>query len=694
MAKTIISKGKIIYGTDDVDDTLTGTSFDDTFYSSTSYFNPTTLTWGRDVMNGGGGNDTYIFDFTKYDGLHDTGIHTTINDSSGTDTIKVTWGGGNQTAFRTGVNGENLLFGLNNDTQSGGLTFGDATITNQFQWNSKSKSFNTSTQIESAVIVLPHFPGDLDKIVNDGLPHTYNLTLGKNSTQTLLNGTIGSDALFGFGTGNTLNGLAGDDILIASRIESQNEIDAYNSKNPSAGITLTNVWDKVQQGLINGDTLNGGDGNDLLSGQGGNDTLNGGLGADYIEGGYGKNILNGDGGNDTLVSTGGDDTVNGGVGNDTYVAEYSYYSFQYFSSFSGFKQTISDTSGVDNLNIRFSDNSIFGNNSNYEFDVYRDGVNGENLHFSVVNQTYASNWLIPNLITDTVVNGQFSTGPNAMAIDSLTLHVPGGIPDFALQTDYTFNLNNAYDLNSHTYTGTNQNDGILAFGSGNILNAGDGNDYLSGSQFKSQDEFNYYNSLHNLTGGNALTFANFNTASFNQTINGDILNGGNGDDVIDGGIGNDVINGGAGNDKIYGDSGADIIDGGDGNDLIVGGYVGGDTMTGGAGQDIFAIRDIGNNSSINSSFKADTITDFTPGQDKLRLSDLLGGVTFDPVTHILDSSNFIVGSAATNSSQHIIYDQTNGKLFYDQDGNGSIAQIEIIDVTKTFQITNNDILIY
>ena len=91
MARTIVSKGKIIYGADDQDDTLIGTAYDDTFYSSTSYFNTTTSTWGRDVMNGGGGNDTYTIDFTKYNGTSDSGVHTTINETSGTDKIMVYW---------------------------------------------------------------------------------------------------------------------------------------------------------------------------------------------------------------------------------------------------------------------------------------------------------------------------------------------------------------------------------------------------------------------------------------------------------------------------------------------------------------------------------------------------------------------------------------------------------------------------
>lgn len=73
------------------------------------------------------------------------------------------------------------------------------------------------------------------------------------------------------------------------------------------------------------------------------------------------------------------------------------------------------------------------------------------------------------------------------------------------------------------------------------------------------------------------------------------LLGGDGNDLLKGGIGDDVLIGGEGNDAINGGIGADLILGGAGNDVIRSGLPGtdsdgdpmGDTLRGGAGEDIF-----------------------------------------------------------------------------------------------------------
>ncbi len=88
----------------------------------------------------------------------------------------------------------------------------------------------------------------------------------------------------------------------------------------------------------------------------------------------------------------------------------------------------------------------------------------------------------------------------------------------------------------------------------------------------------------------------------------DSLNGGSGADTLTGGKGNDTIYGNAGNDKISGDAGADKLFGDAGNDSLYGG-LGNDTLTGGDGNDVF----------IYEGGK-DVITDYTAGQDKIKIS--------------------------------------------------------------------------
>ncbi|PXX75422.1 retention module-containing protein [Pseudomonas sp. LAMO17WK12:I9] len=185
----------------------------------------------------------------------------------------------------------------------------------------------------------------------------------------------------------------------------------------------------------------------------------------------------------------------------------------------------------------------------------------------------------------------------------------------------------------HTLTGTAGDDVLLAGSGDNLINAGDGNDVLIAGSGN--------NTLHGGAGN-------------------DLLFGGPGNDLLDGGTGNDTASyahasagvtvdlsllgaqntGGAGtdtltaienlvgsnyNDTLTGDNNAniitgglgnDVLNGGGGDDLLIGG-MGNNTLTGGSGSDTFQWQQ-GNSGH-------DLVTDFTPGIDKLDLSQLLQG---------------------------------------------------------------------
>jgi serralysin len=148
------------------------------------------------------------------------------------------------------------------------------------------------------------------------------------------------------------------------------------------------------------------------------------------------------------------------------------------------------------------------------------------------------------------------------------------------------------------------------------------------------------------------------------TAGDDVLFGTEGNDKIEGGAGDDYIRGGAGNDRLFGNAGKDALIGGTGNDILTGG-AGNDILTGGAGNDRFVFGD-------GTPFKAallgvDRINDFTPGEDSIGLSK----ATFANLGRSFACNYFATVTddvSVATSAAAIVYDTSNGKLFYNTNG--------------------------
>jgi Ca2+-binding RTX toxin-like protein len=163
-----------------------------------------------------------------------------------------------------------------------------------------------------------------------------------------------------------------------------------------------------------------------------------------------------------------------------------------------------------------------------------------------------------------------------------------------------------------------------------------------------------------------------NTPTITGTVLANTLTGGNGVDTIKAGAGDDTLIGASGNDILWGEAGNDTLLGGAGLDTLIGG-LGNDTLTGGADNDIFLF-----NSAIGTQ-NIDTITDFTSG-DKIQLSQsIFKGLTKGAVTDL----QFYQGEAAHDASDRVIYNQSTGALFYDADGTGAKAAVQIAIIGST-----------
>ena len=188
-----------------------------------------------------------------------------------------------------------------------------------------------------------------------------------------------------------------------------------------------------------------------------------------------------------------------------------------------------------------------------------------------------------------------------------------------------------------TLNGGAGNDVLVAGAGNNSLHGGDGDDLLIGGPGNDlldggagNDTASYAKATAGVTvdlghvGQQNTVGAGLDTLSGIENLIGsdynDTLTGNDGDNLLNGGVGNDVLKGGAGND---------ILIGGPGND----------TLTGGSGNDSFVWQ--------KGETGHDTVTDFTPGSDRLDLSQLLQGENATSAS-LDDYLHFKISGTGTN----------------------------------------------
>jgi Ca2+-binding RTX toxin-like protein len=152
------------------------------------------------------------------------------------------------------------------------------------------------------------------------------------------------------------------------------------------------------------------------------------------------------------------------------------------------------------------------------------------------------------------------------------------------------------------------------------------------------------------------------------------------DDVIIGPGGDATLIGKAGNDRVWGAEGNEVIKGGDGNDQVSGGG-GADTLWGNEGRDTFLFWD---------TLQVDRVKDFNPKDDLIAL-DKADFVALG--AGYVDKSEFAIGKAAGSADVHLIYNRKDGGLYYDADGAGGVAQVQIAQLTKGLKLKANDFIL-
>ncbi len=214
---------------------------------------------------------------------------------------------------------------------------------------------------------------------------------------------------------------------------------------------------------------------------------------------------------------------------------------------------------------------------------------------------------------------------------------------------------------------------LLGDSGSDTINGGDGDDKLFGG--KGNDSISGDAGNDTLRGGQGNDVVEGGAG--NDLLHGDLGNDSlcalEGDDKAYGGIGDDYLGGDAGNDTLFGGQGNDVVSGGAGNDYIAG-DLGNDTLTGGEGADTFGFRYFAHtaqsapNASIPNGnvFGLDTLTDFTPGQDKIQLDNsvltqLPKGAL--PTTLLGTTTNFMPNTDGAGTAK-VVYDKTSGLVYY------------------------------
>jgi serralysin len=233
------------------------------------------------------------------------------------------------------------------------------------------------------------------------------------------------------------------------------------------------------------------------------------------------------------------------------------------------------------------------------------------------------------------------------------------------------------------------------------------------------------NSLANtLTGNSAANVLQGNGG--NDTLNagdgGDTLYGGDGNDALDGGTGADAMVGNAGDDAYYVDNVGDTVSEGSnvgGTDTVFAsvsfnlaptGFVENLTLTGAD-----AINATGNNqaNTLTGNSAANTLTG-AGGADSFVFASALGGGNIDAIADfsvaadtivlnnavftglaagVLAAGAFVIGSAAADADDRIIYDSGTGALYFDADGSGAGAAIQFATLATGLTLTANDFIV-
>ena len=443
------------------------------------------------------------------------------------------------------------------------------------------------------------------------------------SGENTLDGTDGSDQIFGYRGDDTINGFDGDDYLVGNKgrdiinggsgddyiadgwgtgtMDGGDGIDTVDVSHTKTGAVIDQVAGTIDWNgsspteiAINFENAVGSKGNDTI------------IGTD------GANSLDGRAGSDILIGGTADDTLYGGRGNDTYVYNLGDGSDVIFEgtrvgispldrdNFDGKDNSSSSTKGdMDDTQAPVSverDVNWAGNQHDYlgssrsgghDKILFGEGIEQNDLIIALSGEDLIIS--LPDGETITIQNFQNHPVETLEFADGSTQDISEYIGEHWTGRRDTW-FSNGQDVHTggegHDYlngrsgddylNGAGGNDTLLGGRGEDILYGGEGNDTITGGYDvdymdggEGNDTVDYSYSVEDVDIDLELGQSVFGSGSVETTVNfenavgsqGDnVITGTTGENVLDGGEGNDTLNGGAGNDLLIGGSGADIIE--------------------------------------------------------------------------------------------------------------------------------------
>ncbi|HVQ08965.1 MAG TPA: Ig-like domain-containing protein [Allosphingosinicella sp.] len=434
----------------------------------------------------------------------------------------------------------------------------------------------------------------------------------------------------------------------------------------ASGASNTTAFDRFTYTLAGGGTatvtlaITGVDSDDILQGTGGNDVLVAGIGDDMLDGGAGNDVLYGEGGADIARGGTGDDVYiidsmaditeeAAGEGNDTIITSLSYI----LSSLQEIETLTTQThAGTDDLFLTGNqyNNILIGNAG----DNLLNGVDGADVMYGLAgDDTYA----IDNL-GDLVIDG-FGQG-NDLVLTYLSHTLSNGNEIETLSTVFHLGTD-AINLGGNDYNNT-----LIGNYGANYLNGNGGVDVMIG--LNGNDTYVVENALDVVEeaagGGSDLlySFVSYTLAAGQEveTIS----------TAVQGGTGAINLTGNEFGQTLIGNYGANLLNGGSGNDVLYGLN----------GADMFAFT------TALGAGNVDTVADFVAGTDRIGLDDAI----FTAIGGALNANAFVIGTAAGDADDRIVYDQATGRLFYDADGSGAGAAVQFATIGNGLALTAAD----